>query len=157
VKRSSLIHEDVPRWNTASKIARVPWALLGVWFLARGALSLLSGHTGGGVLYIVLAAAYWVYLYFFIAPRRYQIFDDRLEIVYGRPFAVNIPLSRVGGVRRHSLWGLEYVVSFFNCTSREAVEVLSGASSFMISPNNRDTFITKLNEALEKAKSENRA
>jgi hypothetical protein len=151
---SNLIHEDIPRWNTASKIARVPWILIGAWFLVRGALWLVSGHVTSGILCMVLAAAYWVYLYFFIAPRRYQILDDRLRIVYGRPFAINVPLSRVEGIREHSLWGLEYVVSFLNCTSKESIEILLHKGSTFISPADRDIFMQKLNGALEKAKTD---
>lgn len=156
--RSNLIYEDVPRWNTAAKIARVPWILIGVWLLVRAALWLLSGHVASGILYMFLVAAYCACLLFFIAPRKYQILDDRLKVLFGGPFSYSFPLSRIQAVRPHSVWGLEYVISFsvLLCTSGETVEVLHSAGSFLVSPADRDTFVTKSNESSEKAKSENR-
>jgi Bacterial PH domain len=152
--RGNLIHEDTPRWNMASKIARVPVTLVAVWYSVNAAMWIASGDLPGAVIPPVFAISLDLMVFFFIAPRKYQIFDDRLRVAFGRPFAYNFPLSKVKGVRPHSIWGLEYLFSFFFCTSGEAVEILHSASSFMISPANRDLFIRKLNEALEKAKTD---
>ncbi len=154
---NTLIHQDVPRWNAASVLAHLPPAILGLWLLVRAILWLASGHIATGVVYTVLASACCLSVYAFLAPRRYQLLDDRLRIVYLRPFAMNLPFSRVEGVRPHTLWGLEYLVSYMNCTSSECIELLGPASSTFISPADRDLFMEKLNEALERNRSRRHA
>jgi hypothetical protein len=149
--RTSLIYEDVPRWNTASKMARVPVVLIAGWYSVNAILWIAFGDLPRSVTQPVFAVSLDLIVFLFIAPRKYQIFDDKLRVVFGRPFAVSFRLSSVQGVRPHSIWGLEYLFSLFLCTSGEAVEILHSTRSFLISPANRDLFMQKLNEALEKA------
>jgi hypothetical protein len=155
-RRGKPIHEDVPRWNTASKIARVPVVLIALWYSLNAIRWVASGDLPGAVTSPMFAISLDL-IVFFIVPRKYQIFDDKLRVVFGRPFAFNFPLSRVQGVRPHSIWGLEYLFSFIFCTSGEAIEILHSTHSFMISPANRDLFIQKLNEVINAAEAEGNA
>jgi hypothetical protein len=90
-------------------------------------------------------------LLYFIFPRKYQIYDDRLKIVLGRPFAINILFSSIKEVR-HAQGSKAYVYSGvrFATSSRFVVEIqrVKGLN-FIISPQNGDIFLNQLKKALK--------
>ena len=84
-------------------------------------------------------------------PRRYQIFQDRLKIVLGNPFALSIPFSIIKEVRPVSgsstfaYWGIRLATS-----SKSVVEIVrSKGWNVVISPANRDMFLDQLTQALK--------
>ena len=85
-----------------------------------------------------------------VLPHRFQIYQDRVRISLGGPFAVNIPLSDIRTVSTVSArkvfiyWGNRLATS-----THSVVEIVrKKGSSFVISPVNRDMFIEQLNQAL---------
>lgn len=86
-----------------------------------------------------------------VLPRRYQIFQDRLKIVLGSPFAFSIPFATIREVRPASgskalvYWGIHWATS-----SRSVVEIVrSQGLSVFISPANRNEFLQELTQALK--------
>ena len=92
-----------------------------------------------------------VLLFKAVLPQRYQIFQDRLKIVLGGPFALNIPLSNIKDARPASgskafvYWGHRFATS-----SSGVVEIVcSRGMGVVISPANSDIFLKQLNQALK--------
>ena len=90
-------------------------------------------------------------LFYAIIPRRYQIFQDRLRIVLGRPFAINIPLSTITEARAAPAseafvyWGVRFATS-----AKSVVEIVRHKGlNLVISPANRESFLEQLHQALE--------
>lgn len=86
-----------------------------------------------------------------ILPQRFQILEDRLKIVLGGPFSINIALSDITEVRSASgkkafvYQGIRFATSF-----QHIVEIVRKKGlNLVISPTNPDTFIEQLNQARE--------
>ncbi|MDY6918127.1 MAG: hypothetical protein SVP26_09350 [Chloroflexota bacterium] len=86
-----------------------------------------------------------------IMPRRYQVWSDRLRIVLGWPFALNVPLKDIAEAREASgwtafgRWGLRLAPS----TTGVVVIVRRRGLDVAISPSDRDMFLGRLNTGLE--------
>lgn len=85
-----------------------------------------------------------------ILPRRYQIFEDRLRILMGGPFAINIPFSNIeeaklaSGGKVFAYGGLRLATS-----TRHVVEIFRKKGlNLVISPSN-EMFLEQLNHALQ--------
>lgn len=92
-----------------------------------------------------------------ILPRRFQVFENRLRIVLGQPFAFNVPFDTIRGVRTaerslaYVYWGLRLATS-----ARHIVEIdRSSGLSMVISPSDREMFIGQLTQALLSASERN--
>lgn len=89
-------------------------------------------------------------LFYAILPRRCQLFEDRLRIVLGWPFALNIPLATIkeaksaSGSKAFVYWGIRFATS-----AKSVVEIVRHKGlNVVISPANRDVFLENLNQAL---------
>jgi hypothetical protein len=85
-----------------------------------------------------------------ILPRRFQIFSDRMKILLGGPFTINIPLSDIedaksaSGRKTFVYWGIRYSTS-----THHVVEIARKKGlSLVISPSRDDMFLEKLKQAL---------
>ena len=90
-----------------------------------------------------------------ILPRRYQIFEDRLKIVMGGPFAINISFSNIkeakpaSGGKAFAYWGLRLATS-----TNYVVEIVRKKGlNIVISPSN-EMFLEQLNQALQSQSSQ---
>jgi len=89
-------------------------------------------------------------LFHAITPRRFQIYDDRIRMVFGKPFAVNLSLANIrevkatSGAKAFFFGGLRFATS-----SSNIVEIVrSKGLDLVISPADRETFINQFNTAL---------
>jgi hypothetical protein len=91
-------------------------------------------------------------LFYFIIPRKYQIFNDRVRIVLGGPIKIDLPFSTIRearparGQEAFVYWGLRMA------TSGEGVVEIArrgGGLDVVISPRDRDTFLEQLDLALQ--------
>ena len=144
-KMMGLVYEDTPRYD--------PWIKL-----LLGGILLLTFVPGIVLLFVDIIGA-WIMLgttlfdgllFGAILPQRFQIFEDRLRIVLGGPFAFNIPLSDIKEARLASAsqtliyWGLRFATS-----TRGAVEIVRRRGlSMVISPSNADMFVEQLQQML---------
>ena len=94
---------------------------------------------------------FFIVLFYFIMPRKYQIFDDRLRIVLGYPFGINIFLSTIREVK-HSPGMKAFVYSGvrFATSTKNVIEIVRNKGfNYVISPNNSEAFREQLNQAIE--------
>lgn len=105
---------------------------------------------GGGVMFAV--AALYTLILRSLLPRCYEIRTDRLRIVLGWPFAVNIPFNTVEEIRAaRARDALAYRGLRFATSTRTPVEVRrSKGLNMVISPHDRPEFIEKARQALSR-------
>ena len=131
---SYLMYEDTPRYDRITKILIA--AILGA-FLVAGIVLLSYAVAAGMALFgdTLLVAL----IFYFVFPRRYQVFNTKLRIVLGWPLGWDIPLSTIReahaapGTARWIYRGVRLATS-----SGTAVEIVrkKGANA-IISPSNR--------------------
>ena len=144
MKTNILIFEDTPKYDLWLKL------ILG---------SILAFTLVGGIIFInqdteAAAAMFGItlfdaLLFKAILPRRFQIFEDRLKILLGGPFAINIPLSNIAEAKPASVrkafayWGIRFATSIHH-----VVEIVHKKGlNLVISPRNDDMFLEQLNKA----------
>lgn len=142
-----MAHEELPQYDSWVRIIfLIPFGL----FIA--AMFLAYSNEYEGFLVLIAEAALVGLIFYFIMPRKYQIYEDRLRIVLGTPFGVSIPFSTIKEVKRASGFKA-YVYSGvrFATSSRNIVEIVrSRGLNYVISPQNVDFFIERFNEALKR-------
>lgn len=147
-QESFTLYEDTAKYDLWLKL------LLGgilAFTLVMGLYLLTVDRTGA---YIFLAiTAFDGLLFYTILPRRYQVWSDRVIIVLGKPFAVNIPLATikearpVAGVKAFIYGGVRFATS-----AKSVVEIARHRGlNFVISPSNRELFLERLAEAMGSA------
>lgn len=143
-KPSYLLHEDTAPWDWWLKL--VIAGTMAATLVGGIVLTLNDAPDGLPLLGITVFDAL---VFYFVMPRRYQVFDNRLRIVLGGPFGMDIPLSNIKEIRVASgskimvNWGIQLATS-----SRRTMEIVRKKGwSVTISPSDRETFIRRLNEA----------
>ncbi|MDD5605320.1 MAG: hypothetical protein WC231_01905 [Dehalococcoidales bacterium] len=103
-----------------------------------------------GAWIMFIATVFDAALLYFIFPRKYQIFTDRVNIVLGRPFSYSFSLSSVQGCSRIDgstpfvYWGLRLASS-----NKGVIEIKRPRDmDVVISPADPETFIEQLNRTL---------
>ncbi len=146
VKYNQLIHEDTAMYD--------PWLklLLGgilSFTLLLGVYLLYVDWTGALICFGV--TVFDALLFYAILPQRYQIWTDRVRIVLGRPFAVNLPFTTIrearsaAGFKAFAYGGVRFATS-----SKTVIEIVRHRGwNFVISPANRELFLERLAEALK--------
>jgi hypothetical protein len=145
---TALIYEDIPRFDLWLKL--ILGGILALMFIV-GLLLLSEDTTGAWVMFG--ATLFDALLFKAILPQRFQIFQDRLRIVLGGPFAVNISLSNIKEVRAApSMAAFAYGGIRFVTSAKGVVEIVRKKGwSLVISPANADMFIEQMNRALAEA------
>ena len=148
----NLIYEDTPKYDLWLK-------------LVLGGVLALTLFLGVVLLFEDLVAAWIMFgvtlfdalLFRAILPRRFQIFQDRVRIALGGPFAVNILFSNIKEVRSVSggkafaYWGIRLATS-----THYVVEIVRKKGlSLVISPTSGEVFLEQLNQACEVASNSN--
>jgi len=139
-----LLYEDTPAYDTWVKY--VIGAILALT-LVIGIVLIPRDIAGAAAMFAITifdAALFWC-----ILPKRFQVFEDRLKIVLGGPFAVNIPFTDIAKTepvqssRAMIYWGLRLATS-----TRHVVEIeRRHGLSLVISPAHEDIFLTQLDQA----------
>jgi len=148
MKTSVLLYEDAPKYDSWLKLilggVLALTFILGVIFIYRDTEASIAMF--GITLFDAL-------LFKAILPRRYQIFEDRLKILLGWPFVINIHFSNVleakpaCGRKAFAYRGLRFATS-----TRNIVEIVRKKGlPLVISPANGDMFLEQLNQALSQS------
>jgi hypothetical protein len=108
-------------------------------------------------LFLIGEGAFFVLLFYFIMPRKYQIYQDKLRIVLGTPFGINIPLSTIKEVRHSSgIKAFVYSGIRFATSTKNVIEIVRNkGQNYVISTKNGVAFKEQLNQAI-KGKASNR-
>ena len=82
-------------------------------------------------------------IFYFVMPRRYQIFEDKIKIVLGGPFKINVPFSTIKELRAAEGYKtMVYSGIRYATTTRSPVEILrKRGRDIVISPADRDRFL----------------
>ena len=141
-----LIHEEKAEYNSWVKlifILPVGFFVAAIIFAINRDFEAFPVLLGEALLFTLI--------FYFIMPRKYQIYQDKVRIVLGSPFAINIPLSTINEAR-HSSGIKSYFYSGirFATSSRYVIEIVrSKGMNYVISPQNGDLFLEQLNQAFK--------
>jgi len=103
-----------------------------------------------GCFVLIGESIFFLLLFYFIMPRKYQIYEDKLKIVLGKPFSINIPLSTIKEVKHSSgIKAFIYTGVRFVTSTRYVLEIVRNKGlNYVISPKNGGIFIEQLNQAI---------
>ena len=144
MKTNTLLYEDIPEYGSWLKI--ILGGVLALTFILG--IIFISIDTEAALVMFGITL-FDALLFKAILPRRFQIFEDRLKILSGGPFAINIPLSNiteaksVSGSKTFVYSGLRFATS----TKRVVEIVRKKGMNLVISPRNDDMFLEQLNQA----------
>lgn len=141
-----LVFEDKPKYDLVLKL--IVGGVLALTFVL-GIILIFADMTGAIAIFLITlfdAVLFWV-----IVPRNYRILQDRIKIVLGGPFAMNLPFSTIdkvqasAGSKAFFYTGLRMAPS-----SSTVVEIVrSKGINIVISPQNRGLFLEQANRALQ--------
>ncbi len=144
MKTNILLYEDIPEYGSWLKL--ILGGILALTFILGMIFLSIDTEAALAMLGITIFDAL---LFKAILPRRFQIFEDRLKILLGGPFAINIPLSNIAEARpalgRKAFYypGLRFATS-----TKRVVEIIrKKGMNLVISPRNDDLFLEQLNQA----------
>ena len=143
------VYTDTPKYDFWTKFAFV---VVPLGLLVGGVVLAVRGESEG--VPVLAGDTLLIFLIFYcVAPRSYQIYPDRLKIVLGGPFAVNIPLATIKEAKRSSAANaFIYSGVRFATSSKYVVEIVrSKGMNYVISPANGDRFLERLREAIQNA------
>jgi hypothetical protein len=140
------LYEVAPRYDAWIKAVLAAVLLT---TLVLGFVLLPVSRLGAWMMFAV--TAFDALLFHWCMPRMYQVFPDRLRIVLGRPFAMNIPLEDITDARPgHGSMALAYMGHRFSPSTKTVVEIVrSRGWNVVISPDDRDAFLLHLSRARE--------
>jgi hypothetical protein len=137
------MYEDMPKYDRITKILTA--AILGTLLVAGIVLLFYAVPASIALFGDTLLVAL---IFYFVRPRRYQVFNTKLRIILGWPFGWDIPLSTIREARAapdSARWvyrGVRLAVS-----SGTVVEIVRKKGwNVIISPSNRETFLERLND-----------
>jgi len=141
-----LVHEESAEYASWVKLLfLIPFGLFigGIISSSTRELEASLVLLGEGVFFILL--------FYFIMPRRYQIFHDKLKIVLGSPFSINIPLTTIREVKHRSgIKALVYYGVRFATSTKYVVEIVRNKGlNYIISPKNGEVFLEQLSQAIK--------
>jgi len=146
MKSTVLLYEDVPRYDSWLKPLVSGFITI---FLLLG-LVFLYFNTELAITMFALTVFFGL-LFTAIIPHRFQIYEDRLRIQMGGPFAFNIPLKNIEEARHGSssdilfYWGIKFGTS----TSNVIEIVRNKGMNVIITPTHFNEFLNQLNRAVQ--------
>jgi hypothetical protein len=143
MKTNILIYEDTPKYDLWLKL--ILGGVLALTFILG--IIFIYQDTGAAVAMFGITL-FDALLFKAILPRRYQIFEDRLRILMGGPFAIDISFSNIeeakpaSGRKAFAYGGLRLATS-----THHVVEIVRKKGlNLVISPSN-EMFLEQLNQA----------
>lgn len=142
MKSTVLLYEDIPRYDSWLKPLVSGFI---AFFLLLGLVCLYFNTELAITMFAI--TAFIGLLFAAIIPRRLQIYEDRVRIQLGGPFAFNIPLEHIVEARRGSsgdilvYWGIKFGTS----TSNVMEIVRNRGMNVIITPAHCNEFLNQLN------------
>ena len=139
-----LLYQDKPKYDYWLKL--VIAGTLAITLIPGIVLIYLSAELAWTMLAIT---AFDGLLFHAILPRRLQLFEDRLRIELGRPFALNVPYGNIREVRPAQTeeafvyWGIRFATS-----TKNLLEIVRNKGlNMIISPCDVEVFVGQLEQA----------
>lgn len=142
---SYLIHEDKAKYDTWFKVVLIlPVAVIIFAFFSDFKTGDVGKYTVIGIVLLV-GIIYWL-----VMPRRFYIMDDKIKLELGLNLSFSISYDRIETVRElhRSSFNINFATS--NLTPIEIV--MKKGMNINFSPENRELFIDKCNDAIVKWK-----
>jgi hypothetical protein len=143
-KSNVIVFQDIPVYDPVTKysiagiiVLTIIAGIVLLWFDVLGAI-IMFAVTGLDAL-----------IFWSVLPRRFLVYEDRLKIVLGWPFSINIPLNDIKQVRiadrdMASVYlGMRFITSSKNLVEIERI----GGLSVLFSPSQSSTFVENLEQA----------
>jgi len=146
MKTNILILEDAPKYDLWLKF--ILGGILALTFIL-GIIFIYQDIEAAAVMFGI--TFFDALLFKAILPRRFQIFEDRLKILLGGPFVIDIPLSNIAeakpasGSKVFAYKGIRFATSIHHVIEIVRKEGLN----IVISPRNNDMFLEQLNQVLQ--------
>ncbi|MFC1951852.1 PH domain-containing protein [Chloroflexota bacterium] len=141
--KSTLLYQDEPEYGPLLKliVLIVPVASL------AGSIYLFSSGDSTDAITLLVEAFVVGLIFWSVFPRKYQVYEDHLRIVLGRPFSVKIGFDKIKKVEVTSR--LTFSINFVTKFTRDCVEIAKKRGlSIAITPKDSDLFVENANEAL---------
>jgi len=115
-----------------------------------GAIWMAYSHDLEGTIFLAGEGFLFGLFFYFILPRKYQIFQDKLRIELGRPFAINIPFAAIREVKQaNTVNAYLYSGVRFVTSTRYVIEIVrSGGFNYVISPQRGESFLEQLRSSV---------
>jgi len=146
-KPGYLIYETGSRYDRLQKVVFVGLPAL---TFAIGVALLPGSKEDALVLFAI--TAFYALLFHSISPRKFQIYEDRLRIVLGKPFAFSLSFATIktfqpaSSVKSYIYMGVRWATS-----SQNVVEIVRHKGmNMVISPSDKESFLDQANDALKK-------
>lgn len=141
--KSILLYQDKPTYGF---ILRLVLMIVPVGLLGGSIYLFLSGKNTDAI--VLLAEAFIVgSIFWFILPRRYQVYEDHLRIVLGGPMSVKIGFNQIEAIEIASRFTLS--VNYVTRFTRNFVEInRKRGMNIAITPGDNDLFVENANVAL---------
>jgi len=143
------LYEDTPQFDTWFRL--IIAGVLAMPLIIGAGIASEDVNAALGMLGMVFLEAV---LFRLLLPRRFQVFDDRLRIVMGGPWAINIPFSKITVARAASgSKALFYGGLRLATSTRHVVEIVrQRGMNLVISPAHDEMFLEQLNKARQSQK-----
>ncbi|MFC1892721.1 hypothetical protein ACFLYR_01610 [Chloroflexota bacterium] len=144
MKSNTLLYEDTPKYDSWLKLVLggvlALTFILGIVFLYQDTEAAIAMF--GITLFDAL-------LFKAILPRRYQVFEDRVRILLGGPFAINISFSNIAEAKPASgRKAMIYSGIRLATSTHHVVEIVRKKGlNLVISPRDDDMSLEQLNQA----------
>ena len=148
MKSNIVLYEDTPHYDFWLKL--ILGGTLALTFILG--IIFISEETETAVVMFGITL-FDALLFKAILPRRFQIFEDRLKILLGGAFAINIPFSNIAEAKPAS--GRKTVIYSgirFATSIHHVVEIIRKKGlNLVISPKNDEMFLEQLNQVRNSA------
>ena len=143
-----LLYEDEP----AGWIFKFFFVIVTLVLLAGSVYFWVSGDNASGLT--MLVAAFVIGLTFWIvSPRKYQVYEDHLQILLGGPFVVKIGLDQITSIGVTQSKGLHFTVNFTTTIANTYVRINKKKGlSVAITPKSDVLFVENANRSLRQWK-----
>jgi hypothetical protein len=148
--KSQLLYQDEPGsgWSLRLILLIIPVILIifsfYLWF---------SGESSGSLVLLV-EGLFFGLLFWAILPRKYQLFEDRVSIVLGGPFAFNVEFKRIRSIEVTARSA--FTINFATRITRNYVIIsMHRGLSIVITPERNELFVENFNRALNQWKKNN--
>ena len=141
--KSMLLHEDEPEYGSVLKLVMfiVPVMLVGL------GIQLWSSGENEGALVLLFEALFVSLIFWFVFPRRYQVYEDHLRIVLGGQLAVKIGFKQITTIEVTNKTAL--TVNFATRITRSYVRIVKKTGlGIAITPKSNESFVENANRAL---------
>jgi hypothetical protein len=138
-----LLHEDY-----AASSAVLRFVLLGAPFLMLfGAAGLWFSAQRAAAFVMALEAALLGLVFSLIVPRKYQVYEDHVRVVFGGPFYYRIGFDKVKSIEATSETG--FTMNLTSTIARSYVRISrTGGMALAITPRSNEEFAHSANDAL---------